>query len=95
MSYFAASQQTSKGNLAPFFQKIYETVRALRVNGTKFTLSDAFIHNLLALEIEKVSKKDERTLFRDFLQTFDFSVTLRPQCHIYVVFWTVLVSAIF
>ena len=54
MSYFAALQQTSKGNLAPFFQKIYETVLAPRVNGTKFTLSDAFIHNLLALEIEKV-----------------------------------------
>ena len=67
MSYFAAWYQTSKVNLAAFFQKIYKTVPALRVNRTKVTLTNPFIDNLFALENEKESKNDQRTLFSDWL----------------------------
>ena len=67
MSYFATWYQTSKVNLAAFFQKIYKTVPALRVNRTKVTLTNPFIDNLFALENEKESKNDQRTLFSDWL----------------------------
>ena len=36
---------------------------ALRVNGTKVTLRNAFIDNPFALESDKDSKNEERTLF--------------------------------
>ena len=54
-------------------------MRALRVNETKVISRNAFIDNLFALEREKESKNDERTLFRDFPRILDLSLTLRPR----------------
>ena len=45
------------------------------------------------LESEKKSRNDERTHFRDNLRILDMSVN--PKCHIYVVFWTISILAIF
>ena len=42
-------------------------MRALRVNKTKVTSRNTFIDNLFALERERESKNDEKSLFRDFL----------------------------
>ena len=42
-------------------------MRALRVNKTKVTSRNTFIDNLFALESERESKNDEKSLFRDFL----------------------------
>ena len=49
-------------------------MRALRVNETKVTLRNAFIDNIFALESEKQSKNDERTLFGDYPKILDLSV---------------------
>ena len=62
-SQIFAAQQTSTAKLAAFFQKFKKTVRAQRVNETKVTSRNAFIDNFFALESEKESKDDERTLF--------------------------------
>ena len=74
MYQFAAAQQTSTPKLAAFFQKFWKILRALRVNETKVTSRNAFIDNLLALESEKGSKNDERTLFWDYPRIFDLAV---------------------
>ena len=42
-------------------------MRALRVNKTKVTSRNTFIDKLFALESERESKNDEKSLFRDFL----------------------------
>ena len=49
-------------------------MRALRVNETKVTSRNAFIDNIFALESEKESRNDERTLFGDYLRIFDLAV---------------------
>ena len=71
---FPAAQQTSTAKLPAFFRKILKTVRALRVNETKFTSRNAFIFNVFALEKEKESKKDERTLFSGSPRNFNLSL---------------------
>ena len=63
MYYFAVAQETSTAKLAAIFQKFQKTVRSPRVNETKVTSRNAFIDNLFALENNKKSKKDKRTLF--------------------------------
>ena len=50
-------------NWMRFLKNFIKTVRALRVNGTKVTLRNAFIDNLFPLESEKKSQKGERTPF--------------------------------
>ena len=57
MYYFAAEQRNSTAKLPEFFQNIYKTVRALRINKTKVFWRKAFIVNLFALENEKKPKK--------------------------------------
>ena len=51
-------------------------MHGLKVNKTKLTSKNTFIVNLFALENEKQSKKDERTLFWDSLQRLDLSIKL-------------------
>ena len=46
-------------------------VCALKVNETKITSINAFIDNLFALESQKESKNDEKTVFRDFPKILD------------------------
>ena len=53
----------------------FKTLRALRINETKVTSKNAFIDNLFALESEKESKNDERTLFPDCPRILDLSVS--------------------
>ena len=45
----------------------------LRVNETKVTPRKAFLDNAYELESEKESKKEERTIFRDWLLILDLS----------------------
>ena len=53
------------------FSKIKrKTVCALRVNKIKVFLGSFFFDNLSALESEKESKKDEKTVFCDYLGIF-------------------------
>ena len=47
---------------------------ALRVSETKVTTRNAFIDNIFALESEKESKNDERTLFEDYPRILDLAV---------------------
>ena len=44
-------------------------MRVLRVNETKIISRNAYIDNLVALESEKDSINDERTLFGDYPRT--------------------------
>ena len=53
MYQFAAGQQTSSVKLTATFEKLYKTVRNLRLNEIKVTLRNAFIGNPFALESEK------------------------------------------
>ena len=86
MYQFAAAQQTSTEKLPAFFQKLYKTVRALRVNETKVTSRNAFIDNLSALESEKESKNGERTLFWGCPRILDLSVNPQTPNAIYMWF---------
>ena len=63
MYQFVAAQQTSTAKLTAFFQKFLKIVPALRVNEAKVTWRNAFIDNRFALESEKESKNDKKTLF--------------------------------
>ena len=56
------------------FQKFENTVRSLRVNETKPTLSNAYISDHFALGGEKESKFDKITLLGGSLQKHDLSV---------------------
>ena len=49
-------------------------MRALRANETKVTMGNGFIDNIFALESEKESKNDERTLFGDYMRILDLAV---------------------
>ena len=49
-------------------------MHALRVNETKVTSGNTFIGNLFALENDKESENDERTLFRDYSWILDLAV---------------------
>ena len=53
---------------------IFSEMRTLRVSETKLTFINAFISDLFALEGEKESKYNERTLFWGSLQKPDLSV---------------------
>ena len=63
MYRFFPAQQASIEKLAMFFQKIQKRVYALRINEISITPSNTPIENLFALENEKDSKNDERSLF--------------------------------
>ena len=63
MYCFFPAQQASTEKLATFFQKIQKRVYALRVNEISITSSNTLIENIFALESEKDSKNDERSLF--------------------------------
>ena len=54
--------QTATTMLPAFFQKFLKTLHTLTVNETKLTSRNAIIFNLFALEKEKESKQDGRTL---------------------------------
>ena len=58
MYQFTASQENSTEKLVPIFQKLQETVRALRVDEIKVTWKNLSIHIVFALESEKKSKND-------------------------------------
>ena len=62
--YFAAVHQTGTAKLAPIFQTFKKTLSALSVNEINVTSRKAFIDHLFALENEKESKYDQRTLWR-------------------------------
>ena len=49
-------------------------MRTLRVNENKNSSRNAFVVNIVALESEKNSKNEERTLLRDHPRILDLSV---------------------
>ena len=71
-------QQTSTAKLAAFLKIFQKTVRVVRVNETKPPSRNAFLVDLFALESQKGSRNDERTLFWDSSRSLDLS--LNPQC---------------
>ena len=68
---FSVAQQTSTTKFTALFEKL---VRALRVNEIKVNSRSLFIGNLFALESEKESKYDDRSLFSDYLWIDDQAV---------------------
>ena len=63
--YFAALQQTSAAKSAAFYKIFYKIVRVLRVNETKPPCRNAFLVDSFALESQKGSRNEERTVFWD------------------------------
>ena len=78
MYQFAAGQQTSTVKLTAFFKIFLKIVRVLRVNETKLPSRNVFIVHFFALESEKPSRNDERTLFWNSSRTLDLSLNPQP-----------------
>ena len=70
-------------------------MRVLRVNETKPPSRNAFIVDLFALESQKGSRNDERTLFSDFSRSLDLSLPLNPERRHLAVSRSTFVLAIF
>ena len=78
MYQFAAALQTSTVKLTAFFKIFQKIVRVLRVNETKLPSRNVFIVHFFALESEKPSRNDERTLFWNSSRTLDLSLNPQP-----------------
>ena len=69
-----AVQQTSTAKLVAFIEIFYKIVRVLWVNETKPSCTNAFLVHLFALESQKGSRSEERTIFWDSSRSLDLSL---------------------